>query len=199
MANPVNIDQYNDSFWFIHIPKTGGTTVKSSLRIKGRMHKTVREVDRKNKKSLHEVKVVSFVREPINRFISSYNYLRQKKIIDSTVGINDFIREVKARPFTPLENSKLLYPQTWFLSVNEKLKIDFIGYFEFLEQDILRLAEYLNINVDFIYKRNSSNNYANFADIEKENVYELMSIYNVDYSKFYVKRKLMLKQWMNRN
>lgn len=70
---------YNDQFLFIHIPKTGGTSVVNLLELKSATHIKADEIfNSTSKKLLKRRFSFAIVRNPISRFISLYNYARSE-------------------------------------------------------------------------------------------------------------------------
>ena len=62
---------------FIHIPKTAGSSIALSLFGEGSRHVPYREYEKANRGKFHRYFKFAFVRNPWDRLVSSYFYLRQ--------------------------------------------------------------------------------------------------------------------------
>lgn len=182
---------------FIHIPKTAGTSIILSLN-KGKLvprdHATWHEYKRKSSYLFEKYYKFSFVRNPWDRIVSSYHYLKQggnqsvqdlefkNLVIDKFETFDSFVLNY-LNPDT-IWDKKLFWPQ-WFYLLDEKnnLQIDFLGKFENLENDYSVLANKLKINLKLekvnTSKRNDYKQYYNIATQDK-----IGQLYSRDIIKF---------------
>ena len=153
---------------FIHIPKTGGLTVQNTLqfpplrnrhRIKNNFRdrgpisvghmlypKLIRHglISREFDRSAFKA---CFCRNPYDRAVSHWSYTMRKHP-DRLAPGTSFLEFTRLLPEKPD-----FRPQSWWV---EGVEIDFLGRFERLEKDILRLADHLGVRVGAIPKSNSS-------------------------------------------
>lgn len=91
-------------FVYIHIPKTGGKSVSRMLGVTRTVHLGVRDYEILLGEKINEYTFLATVRDPIQRFISAWNYILQggngskenllrRDILNSYGDINSFILE----------------------------------------------------------------------------------------------------------
>lgn len=142
---------------FIHIPKTGGISVFLSLYGILGDHKSISDWQKIiSKRQYNTLYKFSVIREPIDRFISAYNfYLNsglgtkndteiKNLLIDKYKNINLFVDNLT----TGKENILLFVPQFKFLSnLNNEIDIDNLIPFTNLEKGINEIA-HKKFNID---------------------------------------------------
>lgn len=107
---------------FVHIPKTGGSSIASVIGGHTCLHVRASEVQEPR---------FSFVRHPLDRLVSAYEFMRSSKssrfreVSDCT--IEDFVGR----------DHPCLQPQVWWLNAPMR----FIGKFERLEEDFLQISD----------------------------------------------------------
>lgn len=126
-------------FIFIHVPKTGGTSLHSErpgsllhaivreTGTTGAGHKTASQLRNRFRDEWGRYTKFAFVRHPIARFKSGYffnNSLRRKEVPMSPAGV---LRELGA--------SKYLQPLVHWVDCD----VDYIGRYERYEQDVRRI------------------------------------------------------------
>jgi hypothetical protein len=104
----------------------------------------------------------TFVRNPYDRFISGLIFLKMRNMFDFNMDIDDCILLKKNNNIDVLNQRfihvHLFEKQVDFLKYNDKpIEMDFIGKFENLFEDILRLFELLQIPVDYEFHLNEKN------------------------------------------
>ncbi|WP_018275889.1 sulfotransferase family 2 domain-containing protein [Teredinibacter turnerae] len=136
---------------FVHIPKAAGSSVAVSLygHDKPGHIRAKNYIEKLGNKKI-EYLIFSFVREPIDRFLSAYAYLKAggKNKSDLAFRDNVLVDYSDVNDFVALWlNEKTMWeyvhfiPQTYYLYDDDDfLLVDFIGRYENLEEDFKRLA-----------------------------------------------------------
>jgi len=183
---PINFQQQKI---FIHIPKNAGTSITRSWQgfaMEG--HHTVEfyKVFLKNKFEDYETFCV--IRDPMDRFVSNYNYARATKSFWHDVSGNakygkhpDYDKVVNLS----LEETAVLldkeqekfgihwYPQSYWISSGGEISIDKIYNFETIEKDLL---QNYNIKLKTLNKIERSE-----IEISKKTLEIIRKIYKEDY------------------
>ncbi len=182
----------NKSF-FIHIPKTAGQSIKRNMRNAKYGHVSFRMMPDTYRDD--DAYVFSFVRNPFDRLVSVFFYDAgdYRYYDDLETARNEFAEWVDTIDVTDhkgnTERNKGLIPQWWWL-VNRggRLpdKIDFIGKFENLDKDYLRVAEEINIPLKLgrekVNKTNHEHYLFYYTPELKEKVHKM---YKKDFDWFY--------------
>lgn len=155
---------------FIHVPKTGGMSLTHSTGIAGD-HKRVSEVVNADKKFLF-----AFVRNPFDRLWSAWNFSRlpgQVLNMESR-SFKRFVLDLGTVPVPSL----MFHPMSWFLDG----PVGFIGRFEYLREDFLRLLTILELPGRELEHRHASNNGPAPYDDEMKSV--VREFYAEDFARF---------------
>jgi chondroitin 4-sulfotransferase 11 len=166
---PSYLKPYNDgNYLFIHIPKTAGTSVGEIVAHTGRPgHWTAEEYRSLNGKKFEKYFKFCFIRNPWDRLVSSYFYLKKGgKSERDAVFSNKFLKHLnsfEAFVYSLEKNNKLqnwvhFLPQTHFIcDCNGKLIVDFVGRFENLSEDFEEVRIRLGLsNVKLEWKNQST-------------------------------------------
>lgn len=139
---------------FIHIPKSAGTSILTSIANGGRIyrdHATWREYYRYDPYRFRDYFKFTFVRNPFDRLVSTYFYLLSggnqnhdlyyKKYFEENnitfdVFIMDFLNESRI-----FENMMFAPQYIYVYDYKYNLKVDFIGKFETIEEDFVELSK----------------------------------------------------------
>jgi hypothetical protein len=199
---------------FIHIPKTAGTSV---LRWYEKTYgkKFVKEHHhaprRFNKFLDYNYKSFSIVRNPYDRAFSFYKF-RKQVIKHQQEDISDFQNELNAwnKGFDywvknyfhydwPLpKRKKPIYKingfgfnptdtQYDYLTINNKISVDFILNFENLSNDFFLIKDYVNSNVDLPVENVTNGNWDNYRKYYTEESKKIITKYyekDLDYFKY---------------
>ena len=146
---PVHRSPSGTPFVFIHINKTGGTSVDKALGIPAKDHRTVREVQRSiGRDKWTDAYSFAFVRNPYDKVVSHFHYRVRTGRIEGT-GESDFANWVE-RAYGPDPDLSIRIPEKMFLPQMEWLAgedghraVDFIGRFETLDADFATVADRL--------------------------------------------------------
>ena len=145
---------------FIHVPRTGGTSMEYALFPDTGGHETIRHWEKVN-----DVFKFAFVRNPWDRFVSAF-FCHPKntsaKFLDGFSmdrdGFNQYI-EFCSREFSgeyPVYSvHKMHFAPMWFflLADNNKIGVDFVGRFESLQDDWNYVCDTLGVSIELAHER----------------------------------------------
>lgn len=179
---------------FVHITKTAGTSVAKSLFGYLPYHYT--SIDYRviyGKKAFNNYFKFAFVRNPWDRLYSAYRYLKSggwndedKKWSEANLSrYNDFNHFILDW-LTPQNITKHIHfkPQYEFIcDTKENILIDYIAYFETINEDFNYIAEQLNLDVALgTHNANPGESYKTIYS--KEAIEKVRSIYKKDIELF---------------
>ena len=143
-------------FVFIHIPKAAGTAVRIALGEPqtGRQHLPWWIYQQASPKRFQEFYKFAFIRNPLDRAFSGYNYLKSggnkmgdfsvAKHLKSYENFNDFVEG-------ELLNGRMIYhpifrPQSWYLcDWRGEVRVDYLGRFESIASDFENVVQDLQL------------------------------------------------------
>ena len=156
-------------FVFIHINKTGGSSIAGALGIPQQLHITAMEVcsaigtERWNK-----CLSFAFIRNPWDKVVSHYHYRVQTKqagLADNPVGFDAWVKYTY-RDNNPLyyDNPRYFMPQiNWIADPEGKIIVDFIGRFERINEDFSEVCRRLGIERQLPhYRKSDHENYRKY-------------------------------------
>jgi hypothetical protein len=168
---------------FCHIPKTGGISINSTLGLPINGHKVV------NKRKHQNSFVFSFVRNPYDRFLSCFRFLKNggcnnydlkdKRFFLRNYELEDFIKE---NLLFASKYQKHFKPQSFWLPNGA----DFIGRFENLQEDFNKLMEFLKMEKKQLPVMNATKK--NDYQLTKKDKNIIYKIYKKDFIKFNYER-----------
>ena len=144
---------------FVHIPKTAGISLIKSIygeNIDSGGHRKITHLSKLMPGSINDYFTFTIVRNPWDRLYSAYKFLNKGGInqhdenafrlhLSSIDSFEDFVMN-----WLHEDNLKHIihfYPQSWFLKNNdEKVELDFIGRFEYLNSDFAEIANKMGVN-----------------------------------------------------
>ncbi len=164
---PINFSS-SPPYIFIHIPKTGGSSIAHSLNIKKSSHATALEARKKlywwqYRRSFK----FALVRNPWDRFLSLYNYARMPENLYHSAINPEKSLYGKHQDYDLLKNASLedcarylmegklkhsniwnhWQPQVnWLLNKHGKIDLDYIGRFEDIQNEINYIFKKLKIH-----------------------------------------------------
>jgi len=156
---------------FIHIPRNAGTSILGMLGdTGGRSHRSFMDYQMSNNERFKNYFKFSIVRNPYDRIVSVYEYLKNRgnkshdlyfsKIIEKENGsfdwfVNEFIDEYK------IHEILLLKPQYLFLyDYKNELQVDYIARFECLMKEIPYICQQINMPHKKFPKLNQSTSHS---------------------------------------
>lgn len=178
LKNP-EVKNYYERALFIHIPKTGGSSIrKCPWAVTGTdfHHKPVSYFY-----EMMEFKF-SFVRNPYDRFMSGV----LNHGFHSQVGLENFVLEVfanEAKERFEANEWLVLQPSTHFLYHQGKLAVDFVGKFETLELDWKQICNIMGKH--FTLPHLNQGKYSDYKQYYTKRMIEVVNeIYKDDFKNF---------------
>ena len=140
---------------FIHVPKTGGTSIGEALYGYAAGHHTCAEFRDSNPNKFHLYFKFSFVRNPWDRLVSAYFHLKSESGVpinvawfrDNLSKYRDFEHFVHEGLSSPNVSSWVHFrPQVDFITDSVgKVLVDFVGHFEDIQIDFSHVAQRVGI------------------------------------------------------
>ena len=175
---------------FIHITKTAGTSVAKSLFHYLPYHYTAIQYRvTYGKETFNNYFKFAFVRNPWDRLYSAYRYLKSggwnnedrvwaENHLAKFDNFSDFVKQWLTK-----ENiAKHIHfkPQHLFIcDSNGRLLVDYLAYFETLDDDFRRISEHLRINAEIGHHNTTpGNDYRDAYNQESRNI--VADVYSVD-------------------
>lgn len=183
---------------FVHVPKAAGTSIHNSLfgRLTGFGHSTAeRYLSIYGPIDFFSTFRFTFVRNPYDRFVSSYEYLKQggnnsndllfyEKYIKGFESFEDFVLNGFAKN-VEIQNHIHFKRQSNFVYHNSRCLVDFVGRFENLEKDYKYIASMIGAEhgLKFVNKTNNRqcfDEYFTRASVKKV----ISDFYKIDFINF---------------
>lgn len=192
--NPFEKYNHENNCIFIHVPRTGGTSIAKSLFNRpGQGHIPLYAYKPHDENAYNEYFKFSFVRNPYSRFVSAFHQVKRDK--HSSEWSKRYIGNIDTfEEFTEkLENNFLFRkiilktcffrPQWEYIYVGGKIDLDFLGKTERIKKDFDKVRKKINIRCE-IKKENESSHkdIESYFDIEKANMVHTM--YERDFELF---------------
>lgn len=162
--------QNPDNFVFIHINKTGGSSIEKALNLPFE-HKTalekIAEIGRQEWESRF---IFSVIRNPWDKVVSHYHYrvqTNQTGLGVNTIGFKEWVRLAYGNK-DPLyyDKPKMFMPQVdWLTDGNRRILVDFICRFENLDEDFRVVCSEIGRNASLPHlKASKRGNYRDYYD-----------------------------------
>jgi len=164
---------------FIHIPKTGGTTITNILlkedgceKITG--HDSLRKIDEDN------LFIFAFVRNPFTRLTSAFLHGIRSGLYPRN--FSQFLHNVN-------QNDLWLLPQSYYINSDKSnnKKISYIGRYENYQNDLKNILGKLNILQEVIPHDNKNPIYDKHPNLNQEKYYK--QIYTEEWMKDWVRER----------
>ncbi|WP_199769996.1 sulfotransferase family 2 domain-containing protein [Helicobacter canadensis] len=184
---------------FIHIPKVAGTSIErvvfeSSKWLVG--HKKAIDYIKKDKDKFESLFSFAFVRNPFDRTVSAFHYLKGRSCtlgdkrwadihLKDYENFNDFALALENKTVRDKILSWMHFvPQYRFVcDENRSILVNFIGKFENIEKDFEVVKKQLKINRDLVHANSSS--HESYKKYYNEQTYQIISeIYRNDFELF---------------
>ena len=162
--------KYADGFVFIHINKTGGSSVEKALRLPF-VHKTARQyIDEYGPERWAQKHRFTVVRNPWDKVVSQYHYrvkTDQDHILTDGLSFSDWVVEVfeKENP-RYINRSKFFDDQvSWLVDYDGRIDMDTIIRFETLDADFRALCDTLGLRAELPHLKTSErDHYGGYYD-----------------------------------
>lgn len=154
---------------FIHIPKTGGTSITTVLRkVKGTEYVSIAHNHIGKFENIKDYYIMCFVRNPYTRFASAYYHQTRK---DGFMTVHKFIETMDM-------NDYVFFPQYWFIQngSTEDKKVKFIGRYENFTNDFNLIMEKIGKEGHLIPHHNRNSIYDKHPNLNQHDFYK--HIYN---------------------
>lgn len=154
--------KYISSFVFVHINKTGGSSVERALRLPFR-HRTAREIrDEIGERQWAKRFKFTFVRNPWDKVASHYHYritTNRTGLRTNPIPFPEWVRlayeEQDPRYF---DNPRMFMPQLdWITDQTPEILVDFVGRFERLSEDFAHVARIIGRPTELPHLKRSEN------------------------------------------
>ncbi len=162
------------SYVFIHINKTGGSSIEKALGI-GLDHSTALEkYQQLGAKAWNGKFTFTMVRNPWDKVVSHYHYrvrTNQTGLAEHTLPFSEWLQRCYVdRDPRYYDQPRMFMPQRqWLVNENDELMVEFIGRFENLEQDFATICQRLGVNATLGHAKPSSRgSYRQYYDADSE-------------------------------
>jgi hypothetical protein len=199
-------------FVFVHIPKTAGTSVMAALealpgnnrRWRGQTkHETLAEFqvewprrqnmwDRLRSRSPHGYRTFAFVRNPWARMSSYYRYLKEilpNEKINAIQSFSDFLEQA-ADGVDWIWERRAMRQQVQYFTLDDgtgsaAMRLDYLGHFEYLAEDVADAAGRFGIRIDLGHKNESTNTRRDYRGEYTDRMIEIVGrLFNADAEQF---------------
>jgi len=140
-------------FVFIHINKTGGTSISKAIGMPRKQHYTAQEtIEIIGLEKWNKAYKFTIVRNPWDKVWSHYNYrvrINETGLRDAGLSFNEWVAVTYGAPKNKrfYDQPKMFAPQVdWLLDSAGKNEIDFIGRFENLNSDFSKIAAIIGVD-----------------------------------------------------
>lgn len=164
---------------FVHIPKTGGTSIESIIG--GGGHSSINDVFHNRKSEVNQWMFVAMVRNPYERLVSAWAHCRQFK--DQPFSPNEtFDQYIENLPERLWQVH--LRPQYSFLMFQGTVRGSFVGDYENFQEDAQRILNYFgHPTVEISHKRKLE--YGDWRDYYKQKHVDIVRrCYKKDFEEF---------------
>ena len=163
---------------FVHIPKTGGTSIEYALtgRASGHDHKTISDFESAYPKLFKQYLKFAAVRNPWDRLVSGFFYYKSggnqskyDKHLATKHGhsFQSFVKQIDS-----YGNRHFLKTQYSYINTDGKNMMDYILRFETLNEDFKKLAIHLNMQQTTlgIFRQSEHKHYTEYYDDETRDI-----------------------------
>ncbi len=160
---------------YIHINKTGGTSIARALGITYKTHLTVQQAQQRIPRRLWDrAYKLAIVRNPWDKVVSHYEFrvrTNQTQLARHRVSFGDWVRLAYGEQKQPwYDNPKMFQSQTeWLSSRDGVLAMDYVGRFESLQESFDTVMGELGIAAELPHlNRTVRRDYRDYYDAESQ-------------------------------
>lgn len=170
--------QWVDKFVFIHINKTGGTSIAKALNIPPKHNTALEKIEEMGRKEWDARFSFAVVRNPWDKVVSHYYYriqTNQTNLGSKEIDFKEWVKLVfRDKNSLYYDKPKMFMPQTnWVSDTHGELMVDCICRFETLENDFRKVCERLNIQYNLPHLKSSKRGkYCDYYDEESKGIIE---------------------------
>lgn len=150
-------------FIFVHINKTGGTSIGNAIGLSVKNHQTAKEIIKRiGQTQWDSAYKFTFVRNPWDRIVSLYEYRHKKnktKIASRGLKFEQWISKTigKEQDSYYYDNPKSFQTQTeWLKDPQGNISIEAIGRFEYINEDFDKISQTIGLQVQLPHLNASS-------------------------------------------
>lgn len=162
--------RYVDEFVFIHINKTGGSSIAEALGIPFE-HKTVKEkIGELGQRKWDKKYTFTVIRNPWDKVVSHYHFrvqTNQTRLGDISLDFNEWVkRSYGGQDTFYYDNPKMFMPQmNWITDGDDQILVDEIIHFENFSAEFHELAKRLGKEVNLPHMKSSKrDSYQSYYD-----------------------------------
>ncbi len=162
---------------FIHINKTGGSSVALALGLPMQLHATAAELrNHVSPEQWSRAFKFAFVRNPWDKVVSHFHYrvqTNQTGLSDGSISFNEWVKRAYGNNEPAFyDKPRFFMPQMdWISDESGSLIVDHIGRFEIIDRDFREICRILNIEKKLPHVRRSSHkHYRDYYSDESEQI-----------------------------
>lgn len=179
---------FTDDPIFVHINKTGGSSIERALKLKEQNHLTAQYIrDHMGTTAFNKKFKFAFVRNPFDKVVSQYEYRAkhdQTGIRTENVSFEDWVFEsYEKRNMKYINNPTMFMPQYYWITDYEGNEIvDFVGRFENLQNDFNQVCKMLKRDVQLPHVRKTNRRpYQDYYNDETQRIIQKHYKVDLDY------------------
>lgn len=164
--------RYLDRFVFIHINKTGGSSVEKALRIPFEHKTAIEKIEEIGRDNWDKKLTFTIVRNPWDKVVSHYHYrvdTNQTNLRDKPIEFGEWVKRAYGDQDTfYYNNPRMFMPQIdWIADENGKILVDKIIHFENLNAEFGEVLQKLARNTTLPHvKKSGHQHYREYYDQE---------------------------------
>lgn len=170
--------QYLDDFVFIHINKTGGSSVQKALKIPFEHDTALEKIARMGLKQWQKKYSFTVVRNPWDKVVSHYHYrilTNQTGLGKKTIEFNQWVKRAYGEQDTTYYNNpKMFMPNVgWIADEQGNILVNKVIRFENLGKEFDEVCRELGINVRLPHEKKSKHNH--YSDYYNEETTQIVA------------------------